>query len=173
MEQHNETNFNEPEQNPNVRSNASNEPEQAPNEPQGPSGSAPSGPAGGPGSPRVNLTSEQEASFKKARRLSSAAMLCAVVSLFIGGMLLSAAGLICAFLSYRALKRHFNDLGDAGTLAVALKRTAVVSAMFCATSFALNAFAAWQMMPMVMDMLESGTVDLGGASPNASNSTWG
>ncbi|WP_165246816.1 hypothetical protein [Adlercreutzia sp. ZJ141] len=168
MDQQNEIQPNEPERNSNECPNKTNEPTGAPNklnEQRNPTGS--------PNGPRINLTSAQETSFKKARRLSSIAMLCAVVSLFFGGMLLSTAGLVCAFLCYRTLKPHFNDPGDGGTFAIALKRTAVVSAMFCAMSFALNAFAAWQMMPMIMDMLNSGNLNLEGASPSPSNSTWG
>lgn len=120
------------------------------------------------------LTEEQERDFKKARTFSSAAMICAVVSLFIGGMFLSAVGLGCAYASYRRVKKHLDANGNVGLFARAMKRTAVTSAMFCGFSFGLNAFAAWQMMPYLTDMINSGSITLPGSEATVpQNSTWG
>lgn len=107
----------------------------------------------------IELTEAQEKLFNKAKKLSTAAMICALVSLFIGGVLLSTAGLVCGIIAYRTIKPQMEGSGDGKSLALMMRRSVVLGIAFSCVSLGLNAFAVWQMFPQVMDAINSGSLD--------------
>ena len=97
-------------------------------------------------------------------------------SLFIGGVLLSGVGLVCAIVAFRKLKKLIAKHTDVSVLAQRLKRSAIVGMAVCGVAFALNAISFYLMMPVVLEMMESGDytgamTDVGSGA--AGTSTWG
>ena len=99
------------------------------------------------------------------------------VSLFIGGVLLSGVGLVCAIIALRKLNKLIEKRTDVSALAQRLKRSAIVGVAVCGVALTLNAISFYLMMPVVLEMMESG--DYAGAVTDAgigaagSTSTWG
>ncbi|RDB68992.1 hypothetical protein C1876_08075 [Eggerthella sinensis] len=99
------------------------------------------------------------------------------VSLFIGGVLLSAVGLVCGIVAFRKLVALAARQTNVAAVASRLKRSAIVGMAVCGVAFVLNAIAFYLMLPVVMDMVASG--DYTGLMTDAGtgavgpNSTWG
>lgn len=125
--------------------------------------------------PSSNMNDLRE--LKKAQTMVMVASVAGPVSLFIGGVLLSGVGLVCAIVAFRKLGKLIAKHTDVSVLAQRLKRSAIVGMAVCGVAFALNAISFYLMMPVVLEMMESG--DYTGAMTDAgmgaagSNSTWG
>lgn len=124
--------------------------------------------------PSPNMNDLRE--LKRAQTLVMVASVAGPVSLFIGGVLLSGIGLVCAVIAFRKLKRIIEKRTDVSALAQRLKRSAIIGIAVCGVAFALNAISFYLMMPVVLEMMESG--DYAGAMTDAgtgvgANSTWG
>lgn len=125
--------------------------------------------------PSANMNDVRD--LKKAQTMVMVASVAGPVSLFIGGVLLSGVGLACAIVAYRKLKKLIEKRTDVSMLAQRLKRSAIVGMAVCGVAFALNAISFYLMMPVVLEMMESG--DYAGMMADAgsgaagSASTWG
>ncbi|MBC5582916.1 hypothetical protein GS424_008520 [Eggerthella guodeyinii] len=114
--------------------------------------------------------------LKKSQTMVMVASIAGPVSLFIGGVLLSGVGLVCAIVAFRKLKKLIAKHTDVSVLAQRLKRSAIVGMAVCGVAFALNAISFYLMMPVVLEMMESGDytgamTDVGSGA--AGTSTWG
>lgn len=91
--------------------------------------------------------------------------------------LLSGVGLACAIIALRKLNKLIEKRTDVSALAQRLKRSAIVGVAVCGVALTLNAISFYLMMPVVLEMMESG--DYAGAVTDAgigaagSTSTWG
>ena len=124
--------------------------------------------------PSSNMNDLRE--LKKSQTMVMVASIAGPVSLFIGGVLLSGVGLVCAILAFRKLKKLIAKHTDVSVLAQRLKRSAIVGMAVCGVAFALNAISFYLMMPVVLEMMESGDytgamTDVGSGA--AGTSTWG
>ena len=102
------------------------------------------------------------------------------VSILIGGMLLSGAGVVCAIVAYRKLRRIASKGVQASHVAQRLVKSSIVAIVLCGAVFAVNAVSAWIMYPQILEMVQSnGSADfLGGNQPDSgvssgSESAWG
>ncbi|WP_235904739.1 MULTISPECIES: hypothetical protein [Eggerthella] len=124
--------------------------------------------------PSSNMNDLRE--LKKSQTMVMVASIAGPVSLFIGGVLLSGVGLVCAIVAFRKLKKLIAKHTDVSVLAQRLKRSAIVGMAVCGVAFALNAISFYLMMPVVLEMMESGDytgamTDVGSGA--AGTSTWG
>lgn len=124
--------------------------------------------------PSSNMNDLRE--LKKSQTMVMVASIAGPVSLFIGGVLLSGIGLVCAIAAFRKLKKLIAKHTDVSVLAQRLKRSAIVGMAVCGVAFALNAISFYLMMPVVLEMMESGDytsamTDVGSGA--AGTSTWG
>lgn len=124
--------------------------------------------------PSSNMNDLRE--LKKSQTMVMVASIAGPVSLFIGGVLLSGVGLVCAIVAFRKLKKLIAKHTDVSVLAQRLKRSAIVGMAVCGVAFALNAISFYLMMPVVLEMVESGDytgamTDVGSGA--AGTSTWG
>ncbi|OUO89289.1 hypothetical protein B5F44_00950 [Gordonibacter urolithinfaciens] len=100
------------------------------------------------------------------------------VSLFIGGVFLATAGLVCAIIALKKLNALSTRLTDVAAPAKRLKRSCIIGIAVCSIALVLNAVSAYLMYPAVLEALESG--DYGNLAPGTDlgttpkgNSTWG
>ena len=124
--------------------------------------------------PSSNMNDLRE--LKKSQTMVMVASIAGPVSLFIGGVLLSGVGLVCAIVAFRKLKKLIAKHTDVSVLAQRLKRSAIVGMAVCGVAFALNAISFYLMLPVVLEMMESGDytgamTDVGSGA--AGTSTWG
>ena len=120
--------------------------------------------------------------LRSARSLMTASNIMGPVSIFIGGVVLSLAGVICAVISMSKFKRLASS-ADAmvSTVAKRLSKAAAVSVSICVVALVVNAISAAIMFPILMDAIDSGQMDqiLGSgqyaAQPDASqpSEVWG
>ena len=113
--------------------------------------------------PSSNMNDLRE--LKKAQTMVMVASVAGPVSLFIGGVLLSGVGLVCAIIALRKLNKLIEKRTDVSALAQRLKRSAIVGMAVCGVAFALIAISFYLMMPVVLEMMESG--DYAGAVTDA------
>lgn len=115
--------------------------------------------------------------LKKAQTMVMVASIAGPVSLFVGGVLLSGVGFVCATIAFRKLKTLIAKRTEVSALAQRLKRSATIGMIVCIVAFVLNAISVYLMMPVVLEMMESGNytgimADTG-TGAIGSNSTWG
>ena len=133
-------------------------------------------------SPREENQSPEERKLLSARRLITFANIAGPVSIIIGGVILSGAGLICAFIARRKINdllgsnRSENEAFKQRVLTAA--RPGAVALVICAIALVLNAISVAIMMPMLLSAMQSGDMQtlLGGSGANAAasiTSTWG
>lgn len=129
------------------------------------------------GAPTPSPNANDLYDLKKAQTLVMVASVAGPVSLFIGGVLLSTVGLVCAVFAYRKLARLVEKRTDVAAAARRLKRSAIVGLAVCGIALVLNAISFYLMMPVVLEMMETGDytgimadTGSGAVSPN---STWG
>lgn len=113
---------------------------------------------------------------KSARTLIMVANIAGPVSLFIGGVLLGTAGLVCGIIGYRKLSALLKKKSEVADIAIRLRRSSIVAMVICSVAIILNAIAIYLMLPVVLEMLETGNYT--GLVPNAGtgtggSSTWG
>ena len=118
------------------------------------------------------------AEFASARRLVTAALVMALVSLVIGGVLLGTVSVIVAIIAFGKVRS--NMLEDNGNQAwAALKRSATISIVVAVLALAANIAALIVIYPMVIEALQSGeyTSLLSGSAQTlntgSNSSTWG
>lgn len=129
-----------------------------------------------------NNASAQEQKLLSARRLITFANIAGPVSIIIGGVILSGAGLICAFIA----RRKINDLLNAECAPsetfkqriLTAARPGAVALVICAIALILNAISVAIMMPILLSAMQSGDIQtlIGGSGTNAATSitsTWG
>lgn len=135
-------------------------------------------PSGPDGSPSPNRQEVRD--LRSAQNLIMVGSIAGPVSLFFGGVLLSGAGALCAFLGLRKLNVLSKRGTDVSIFALRIRRSAFIALAICGVAFVLNAISFAIMYPIVLEALETG--DYGSLLPNASsggtgssgtNSTWG
>lgn len=122
-----------------------------------------------------NLLDAQQ--LKKAQNLVMVANIAGPVSLFIGGVLLSTVGLVCAVVAFAKLKKLETKDARIAMTAKQLKRSSIVGIVICAIALVLNAISFFILLPEVLKMVETGdyaglAIDAGGGAAG-SNATWG
>lgn len=118
--------------------------------------------------------------LRTAQNLIMVGSVAGPVSLFFGGVLLSGAGALCAFLGLRKLNVLSKRGTDISMFALRIRRSAFIALAICGIAFILNAISFAIMYPVVLQAVETG--DYGSLIPNAgnggtgssgTNSTWG
>ncbi|WP_087192955.1 hypothetical protein [Gordonibacter sp. An230] len=126
----------------------------------------------------ASLPNPQEVSdFKSARTLATVASIAGPVSVFIGGMPLSATGVVCAVIALWRFGRLAAGNTRLSAVAARLRRSSMVGLVVCAVAFALNAVAFFTLLPEIIQMVETGelgfAVGSGAEGVIEPNSTWG
>lgn len=137
-------------------------------------------PSGSPvPTPRKPPRDDERKRLQTAQTLSIVAAGVGPLSLIIGGMLLSGAGLVCAIVALRTLRDIEHGGSSHAAYARRLKRSSIISIVVCSITLCLNAVAAWIMFPTVLNMVETGNYDYSalfggsGSGNSASTSPWG
>lgn len=137
----------------------------------------------GPVSFRVTDSEADE--LERARLLMNTAFGASVVSLFFGGALVSALGVLAAVICLVKFNTVGKNHPDDPRIARYLRRNGIIAVTVSVAALALNAAIAIAMYPMVMEMLESGNLDqlfsmpgaggdVNAATPDSNGSiTWG
>lgn len=135
------------------------------------------GEPGQPGAPTPSPNMGDLYDLKKAQTLVMVASIAGPVSLFVGGVLLSTVGLVCGIVAYRKLLKLADKHSDVAALAMRLKRSSIVGMVVCGIALALNAISLYLMLPVILEMMETG--DYAGMMADTGtgaigpNSTWG
>lgn len=115
--------------------------------------------------------------LKTSQTLVMVASIAGPVSLFIGGVLLSSVGLICAIIGLRKLSMLSAKQTGVAAMALRFKRSAIIGLVVCAIALILNAISFYLMFPVVLDMVESGDyaglMSDAGTGAAGTTSTWG
>lgn len=121
--------------------------------------------------------------LKTAQNFVMVASFAGPISVFIGGILLSSAGLICGILGFRKLKALEKKHADHTRLGVAvtrIKRSCIIALTICGIALVLNIIAFSVMYPIVLEAVESGNyaelipgAQLTPDSPENGDSIWG
>lgn len=153
-------------------------PEPGQQNPQGPQGSGPNpqgpgpNPQGqGPLGPQLSPGGQEQ--FKSIRRFVLAAQICALVSLIIGGVVLSTVGLVLGLVARskaNAMAAVTPEAERTGWLL--LRRSATIGTVMAAVALVLNAVSMAIMMPAMMQMLQSGDYGALVQGGSVSGSVW-
>lgn len=120
------------------------------------------------------------AELKTIRNLLMAGNILGPVSIIIGGVFASAAGLICGLVARHKTKRLEESRTQTQENMAILKRSCNITLAICSVTLVLNAISLVMTMFMVMQMIESGEFanlvaqNMGNAAnPATGSSTWG
>ena len=109
---------------------------------------------GGSRPPQQNGMHEPDEEFDHVRKLLAAAQIMALVSIFIGGIVLSGAAVVVAIIGYRRTLKTLNERrGDVRW--EALKRLGLAALAMAAIAFALNGIALALLYPSLIETLNS------------------
>ena len=131
-----------------------------------------------PVKPERPIGSDEMLEYRSARNLVTAAQIMALVSLLIGGVVLSAASMVVAIAASRKIKQT-EPLHENQMLWQALKRASTIAIVMAVLALAANVVALIVIYPMVVDAIQSGEYAslFSGApqtqSPSTNTSTWG
>ena len=135
---------------------------------------------GAVGDKRVQLSGDEALAFESARKLVSIAQICAVISLFVGGVVLSTIALVLAIAGYRRLTQLARGRGDEPAMQAALSNPARIAIVLSTVALLFNVVTLVYVYPLVMQAMQSGDVTalLGGSqgtapSAGGGSSTWG
>ncbi|MBR0404291.1 MAG: hypothetical protein IJI68_03670 [Eggerthellaceae bacterium] len=124
--------------------------------------------------------SESDAQLiEMARKYISISQICAVVSLFLGGIVLSTIAVILAFMGLSKINAYANRHSLEQSARLALRRPGVLALGMCVFALIFNIVSLIVLYPMVMQSLQSGDFSglfgsgQGGASSGSSSSAWG
>lgn len=134
--------------------------------------------SGALGATSVELTGGDIAEFESARRLVTVSQVSAVVSLLVGGVLLSTVALVCAIVAYRKFDGIASRKEAHPDMQRALRRVGAVAIVFSAVILVINAVALCLLYPVFMERLQAGGFGsllggFGSSGGGAGNSTWG
>lgn len=128
------------------------------------------------GSTRFEIRNDEVGEFEGARRYMTAAQIIAVLSLFLGGVLLSSLALVCALAANAKLSNLAAAPGRSAEAQRALKRAGVMTIAVAGIALLLNIAAIAFLYPYVAEVMQSGSLDslIAAPQPNATgNTTWG
>lgn len=116
--------------------------------------------------------------FRSARNYYLAAIILSVVSIFFGGLILSALGVICAFVANGKFKRLASSQPDNPEAQRALLRSGIIAIAVTVGILVLNIVALALLYPMVADTMQNGGLNWLGSSSvstgaGSTNVTWG
>lgn len=118
--------------------------------------------------------------YTGGQTLTTVAMIAGPVSLIIGGVLLSAVAIVCAYLAYRKLSAVAQGNSTYTKVAASMQKTARVAIIIGAVALVLNFISMMYVLPMVMEMMNTGEVStnlFGGSTTTgtagSTSSTWG
>lgn len=120
------------------------------------------------------------AELKTIRNLLMAGNILGPVSILIGGIFASTAGLICSLIARHKAKRLEENQRQSQANAAILKRSCNITLAICGVTLVLNAISLVMTMTMFMQMVESGEFanlvaqNMNGTTNSATgSSTWG
>lgn len=116
--------------------------------------------------------------LQTARTLIVFASIAGPVSLLIGGMLLSGAGIVCGIVAWRKLKALESRDTEVAGFARQMKKPCTVALAMCGIAFVLNTVNFVVTMSAMLAMIESGEfvelmADMAGGTAGTDASTWG
>ena len=118
--------------------------------------------------------------YQSARRMTTAALVMALVSLVIGGVVLSTAALVVAVLGYRKVAGALALANGEQALWLQVRKSAVIAIVVSLISLTANAVALAIIYPAFIQAMESGNyasvfgdVSPGQAAGSSTSSIWG
>ena len=97
--------------------------------------------------PRLRPNERDVRDLKVAQNLVMVASIAGPVSLFIGGVFLATAGLVCAIIALKKLNALSTRLTDVAAPAKRLKRSCIIGIAVCSIALVLNAVSAYLTRP--------------------------
>ncbi len=120
---------------------------------------------------------EDEKRLRSIRTKITIAYVAGPISLFVGGVLLGAIGLICGFTAYRSINRLQSKNTEVAAAALSMRKSAIRGILICGIALALNVVTIIALYPMVLEMINSGDINLlasnGAESSTSASSVWG
>lgn len=120
---------------------------------------------------------EDEKRLRSIRTKITIAYVAGPISLFVGGVLLGAIGLICGFTAYRSIKHLQSKNTEVAAAALSMRKSAIRGMLICGIALALNVVTIIALYPMVLEMINSGDINLltsnGAESSSSASSVWG
>ncbi len=124
-----------------------------------------------------SLNMEDEKRLRSIRTKITIAYVAGPISLFVGGVLLGAIGLICGFTAYRSINRLQSKNTEVAAAALSMRKSAIRGILICGIALALNVVTIIALYPMVLEMINSGDINLlasnGAESSTSASSVWG
>lgn len=122
-------------------------------------------------------TPERE-TIRKAQNMALAASICGPVSVFVGTVLLSSAGIVCGVIGLRKVKALADRTDEIGAMAQRVKRSCIIAIIISAIATALNIVYLVVLYPMMLEIIETGDYSslFDGSSADTGSkhsSTWG
>lgn len=122
---------------------------------------------------------EEAKEIHTARNLIMVGSIAGPVSLFIGGVLLSTVGAVCAFLGLRKVNKLTGEQANTGILLSSMRRSATIALVVCGLAIVLNGISSIIMFPIILEAVQNG--DYGNIMPGigdantapGTSSTWG
>ena len=129
------------------------------------------------GRAQVALSADEAALFERARKNIGISNICAIISLFIGGVLLSSVALGFAVSGFLKLRGLASARNDQPLVKAALTRSGIIAIIISASALVVNIAALVYLYPIVMGTMQTGdfgSLFVGGQSAaSGSSSTWG
>ena len=110
--------------------------------------------------------------FSQCRKYITASQICAVVSLFIGGVLLSSVAVVLAILGYRRLSAFTSAHAQPTDTRNTVKRLGVIAIVMSVLALVINTVALILFYPLVMQAIQYGDLSglLGTTKPSTAPS---
>ncbi len=129
----------------------------------------------------LNLDEETLDQLVRARKLAMLACLASAISFFIGGILLCSAALAAGILSYTRYSAVSSKIKNNDEMQRTYKRMGIVAVAVPAVTLAINVFTFIMIYPLVMEAVQTGSLDqlfsagggTTGTSGGGTTSTWG
>ena len=132
-----------------------------------------------------NANPEKAAKIADARRVTNGAIIMAIISLFLGGVILSCISIVFAVLGYFRMKSVIEELAEDPIIVKTLRRSSIVGLIIAVVAFVLNFASMMYIMPQVIQAIQTNDytalfgsnnwLNLGNAGTGTSTgtSTWG
>ncbi len=118
---------------------------------------------------------EDEKRLRSIRTKITIAYVAGPLSLFIGGILLGAIGLVCGIVAYRSIGSLQSKSSEVAAAAMSMRKSAITGMVICIIALVLNVVTVIALFPVVLDMVNSGEISLNasGGSGSSASSVWG
>ena len=130
------------------------------------------------GTTMIKMGADEAREFERGRKFVTAAQITALISLFIGGIVLSAVSVVLAVIGFRSLSHIATQKSSDPLAQSALKRSGIIAIIMSILALVINIVSLIAFYPMITEMLQQGNLSGilpggGQAAPNGSGTSSG